>query len=410
MHRSFRRLIHRVFPELFSDADVNAKLEDLKRHLEARLLEAEERIASRLGERERHLQARLHNVEESGGTNGVEARVSDILGRAIYRTNDDHQPRGGLNELFREEAWARWNSKVLGSALAQELYRAGVAGPNVKTCSAPTYVGLRSKLCQQADIEQPWLHYWCGEMRLAPIYHRKIWEDAFVAQALWEADMLRAGRRGLGFAVGAESMPALFAAREVDVLATDLHREDARVSDWRPSGQHVGSLEGLFQSQLVDEDVFARHCSFRAVDMNSIPKDLDGQFDFCWSICAFEHLGSIERGLQFVLNSLKCLKPGGIAVHTTEYNIDAEETIDNWPTVLFQRRHIEDLAARIAAVGDRIDEVSFDSGGGVLDQFVDLPPWDGLYRGDLTLPQTPHLRLSVDGFPATSIGLIIHKT
>lgn len=225
--------------------------------------------------------------------------------------------------------------------------------------------------------------------------------------------MLRAGRRGLGFAVGDEWRAALFAAREVDVLATDLPREDERASVWQASGQPVGSLDGLFNTDLVDKDVFARLCSFRAIDMNSIPNDLEGQFDFCWSICAFEHLGSIERGLQFVLNSLKCLKPGGIAVHTTEFNLDGEETIDNWPTVLFQRCHIEDLAARIAAVGDRIDEVSFDAGSGVLDQFVDLPPWGLLPRSDpcadLTFPQTPHLRLSVDGFPATSIGLIIHR-
>ena len=57
---------------------------------------------------------------------------------------------------------------------------------------------------------------------------------------------------------------------------------------------------------------------FRAVDMNDIPPDLRG-FDFTWSSCALEHLGTLRAGADFVVEQMTCLRPGGVAVHTTEY-------------------------------------------------------------------------------------------
>jgi hypothetical protein len=42
-------------------------------------------------------------------------------------------------------------------------------------------------------------------------------------------------------------------------------------------------------------------------------------YDFIWSSCSLEHLGSLELGEQFIYNSLKHLKPGGVCPHD-EYN------------------------------------------------------------------------------------------
>jgi len=44
--------------------------------------------------------------------------------------------------------------------------------------------------------------------------------------------------------------------------------------------------------------------------MNEIPRSFDNQYDYCWSVCAFEHLGSIQKGLDFVKNAMNVLKPG----------------------------------------------------------------------------------------------------
>ncbi|WP_235952546.1 SAM-dependent methyltransferase [Falsiroseomonas algicola] len=314
---------------------------------------------------------------------------------------------GGVPPELRHAAW---NTKVLGSAFARQLYATGIAGPGVPPQSFPVQVRLTSGLCRQQALEQPWLHYWCSRLGMYPMYHRKVWEDCFVAQALWEAGMLNGRRRALGFAVGREMLPAFFAAFGVEVLATDLGLEAQKAKGWQETGQHASELDHLFWPHLVEREVFDQRVTFQPADMRRIPDALaDGSRDFVWSVCSFEHLGSIQAGLDFVVRAMDCLRPGGVAVHTTEFNM-AEEgpTVESGNTVLFQRRHIEALGERLAALGHELLPVDYSPGQGVLDMFVDLPP----YReedGAQPVPDTPHLRLAKGEHVVTSIGLIIRK-
>jgi 2-polyprenyl-3-methyl-5-hydroxy-6-metoxy-1,4-benzoquinol methylase len=313
-----------------------------------------------------------------------------------------------LADALREIANMRWDIKVLASALADNRYEAGLAGAKADIPPNPTHVGLQSKLCTQADIESEWFRYWCGRLHVAPIYVRKYWEYGYVLQVLWEAGKLRPEYGGLGFAVGTEPLSSYFASQNIAVRATDLAEQDTRSAVWQATNEHSKSLDQLHWPQLVGRDKFLEFCSYQSVDMNAIPKELYGRYDFCWSMCSFEHLGSVERGIEFVRNSVKCLKPGGLAVHTTEFNLElGEETVDNWVTVLFQRRHIEELANRLSSDGHELVPVNFDSGTGVIDRYIDIPPYPHDTRPSLSYPGVPHLRLSVDGFPCTSIGLII---
>jgi hypothetical protein len=133
--------------------------------------------------------------------------------------------------------------------------------------------------------------------------------------------------------------------------------------------------------------------------MNAIPADLV-DFNFTWSSCAYEHLGSIEAGLTFFENSLKCLAPGGIAVHTTELNLSSNSsTLDKGGTVIFRRRDFETLAERLLAQGHEVMPITFDSGDTDLDRFIDLPP----YSSD------PHLKLQLLRWVSTSFGMIVRK-
>jgi hypothetical protein len=132
--------------------------------------------------------------------------------------------------------------------------------------------------------------------------------------------------------------------------------------------------------------------------MNSIPSDLRG-FDFTWSSCSFEHLGSIKKGLQFLENQMACLRPGGIAVHTTEFNLTSNrKTINHGSLVLFRHRDIEKIAARLRAKGHSID-LDFDPGTSPADQYIDVPPYVHL----------PCLKIRFGDFVTTSIGLTITK-
>ena len=111
--------------------------------------------------------------------------------------------------------------------------------------------------------------------------------------------MLQPGRTGLGFAVGAEKLPAFFASRGCRITATDLPSDDERNKPWAQTGQWVGNLEALNEAGLCPETTFRDHVAYRPVDMNHIPADLGG-YDFTWSTCSFEHCGNLDLGLRFL--------------------------------------------------------------------------------------------------------------
>lgn len=234
------------------------------------------------------------------------------------------------------------------------------------------------------------------------IYHRKLWEFVYIAQALYERGMLKPGKRGLGFGVGTEALVAIFADMGCEILATDLANNEAEETGWTETFQHLGSNIKLLNKYMIcPEDTFEENVRFRNVNMNEIPDDIE-EYDFNWSACAFEHLGSIENGLNFVRNCLKTLKPGGIAVHTSEFNIFSDdETIDNEPNlVLFRKKDILKLIEQLESEGHYVWPFDFNSGNGIVDNFVDTPPYS---QCDM------HLKLKLAKYTSTSFGLIVRK-
>ena len=254
-------------------------------------------------------------------------------------------------------------------------------------------------LCRQDSFEQPYFSYWTTRLHEGLRYHRKLWEFVFIAQALWERGVCTAGRRGLGFGVGREPLTAMFASEGVAVTATDLASDGRVEAGWGATNQHADGKEALRNRDVCPDDLFDRNVEFRPCDMNAVPDDLMG-YDFCWSACALEHLGSIDKGLAFIERSIDCLAPGGWAVHTTEFNISSnEETVDGEGTVLFRRRDIERLIKRLRARGHEVAEMNWSTGDHPVDRYLDLPP----YRAE------PHLQMALMGFATTSIGIIVRK-
>jgi SAM-dependent methyltransferase len=255
-----------------------------------------------------------------------------------------------------------------------------------------------SQGCTQSQMAEPAYAWWCAQIFEEPKTHRKQWEFCFILQALARNGMLAPGLRGLGFGVGAEPLTALFASRGASVLATDLEPEEAFVKGWVETDQHARNREALNDRGICPADAFERLVDFRFMDMNAIPADVR-DFDFCWSACALEHLGSIQQGLKFVENSLDCLRPGGVAVHTTEFNCSSDDdTLDKASTVLFRKRDFLALARRLRAAGHDV-VLNFDLGDQPLDHHFDLPPygWEN------------HLKLQIQQWVTTSYGLIVRK-
>lgn len=349
-------------------------------------------------------------------------RIKDIrylvgreFGKLTELTNSRQQPN--INDLWnvlKDLNAIKWSVKQHGYAIGAQVFDSVMQSEIPKV---PVDGKMWSGCSTQRDVESAWFRYWAHQIQTAPIPHRKLWEFAYILQNLSLAGKLRDGMHAVGFGCGQEPLPSYLTNLGISVTITDLHPEVVQGKGWVESGQHTEGLDSSFYPNLVDRTQFDTLATLEYVDMNAIPADMSGKHDFCWSVCALEHLGSISNGLDFVRNSLDTLKPGGVAVHTTEFNYsETERTIDNWPTVLFLRRHIEELAATLRADGHDVAPLSFDVGCKPLDAFIDLPPFDfdnclkdSLVSGSGHAFHPGHLKISIDGFPATCIGLTITK-
>jgi hypothetical protein len=259
----------------------------------------------------------------------------------------------------------------------------------------PTLADPVVQLCTEAQFREPDYARWCEAIGEAPRLHRKQWEFVYILQVLERHGMLAPGRRGLGFGCGHEPLAAAMAARR-------LHDRRDRPRPERPGeprmDQDRAACRGARRPQRprpvrsggvprAREPPQRRH--------ERDPDDLRG-FDFVWSSCAFEHLGSIAHGLRFVRNAMACLAPGGLAVHTTEFNLTSNlSTLESPMLSVYRRYDIDGLAERLAREGHRVPRRNLNPGTGQVDRYVDLPPYNSM----------PHLRLMLDRYATTSIGL-----
>ncbi|MFT8245353.1 SAM-dependent methyltransferase [Roseomonas sp. BN140053] len=262
----------------------------------------------------------------------------------------------------------------------------------------PSLAQPTCQLCTAEQFAEPAYAAWCVALGVEPVQHRKQWEFCWLLAAMQAAGVLRPGHRALGFGTGKESIPSVLAARGLHVVASDAPMELIEGQGWTTTNQHSHDVMDLHFPNLLDEAVFRERVSFRPVDMNAIPTDLRG-FDLCWSSCSFEHLGSIEHGLRFVENSLETLRPGGLAVHTTEFNLSSNDDTVETPTVsLFRRRDFEALLSRLRAAGHEVWPLNLHPGYAEVDAHIDVPPY-GL----------PHLKLALAEYVTTSIGIMVRR-
>jgi hypothetical protein len=254
--------------------------------------------------------------------------------------------------------------------------------------------------CSAADFLHPEFTRLSRALGIPLLFHRKNWEWVFILHHALRTGAVGPGRRALGFAVGSEPLPAALATSGSMVDATDAPTEIGVEKGWRQGGQHASLLDDLYRPGVVDRETFEQNVTLSACDMRDIPPHFAG-YDFCWSSCSFEHLGTLSAGIDFVIESVeKTLRPGGFACHTTELNVSSDtDTIEDGPTVLYRRKDILKVIEKLQQRGHTVEPFKIAPDTHVLDSFVDTPPYEA----------PPHLKLRLLGYVCTSVGLVVRR-
>lgn len=323
----------------------------------------------------------------------IEASLGEMLRPAIVSILDEI-----LRDKILEIVDQTFKSKMDGHYLTRDnLYL-----PNqiVAATGGGDYLVPSNPVAR--DFFHPEFQAFCEERLCEPVLagmHRKTWEFAYIFHRLNRAGVLKRGRRGLGFGVGAEKMPAIFASMGAKITATDAPMDMAG-EGWRETGQHSASKEDLFYPEIISRATFDKMVMFDGCDMNNISPALK-DFDFCWSSCALEHLGSIQHGLDFILNSVEStLKIGGYACHTTELNMSSDDkTLETEGCVLFRKQDLLGLCKKLEERGHWVEPLKIEPGELPPDYLVDVPPY----------ASNPHLKLLLASYVTTSVGLLVRR-
>lgn len=296
----------------------------------------------------------------------------------------------------------------------KSIIRGIVAGPS--RCLAayrspirdamPTFEHPISQLVSGEQIRHEAFERWRVRLGMRAGLNRKLWEYVYIARVLEVNLDLTSRPRVVGFGVGRERLPAALAALGCDVLATDFPAcGNGKASDWTArslddlrtplDGDWDNALRGI---PLCHAEIFDRSVHFRGVDMTAIPPDIEG-FDGLWSCGSLEHLGGLKSGIEFIMQSLRCLRPGGTAVHTTEYNLTSDRyTMDNDDICFYRKRDLVDLVGRLRTEGHQI-ELTLCRENTVENNDVDRTPFN--YELTMNAQYGVHV--------ITSVGLVIRK-
>jgi hypothetical protein len=317
------------------------------------------------------------------GVNAFKNRLKDYIQAVVSESIERKLPETFFTDLR--------NSRYQVTPSLSSALQPGLASPNAL---------FGSSLCRAEDLIHPTYQAICRtDLKNEPVFHRKQWEFVYIIHQLKVHGFLKPGMSGLGFGVGTEPLSSLFASLGCRILASDAP-DDVGEEGWKHTAQHASALQQLWHSNLISYDAFAATCSFQPIDMR-IHEQIPRGHDFHWSSCVIEHIGGIRAAQDFLLASALRLNPGGIAVHTTEFNLTSDlETVDEPGTCIFRARDLQQLQQELEQHGLQMDPLVLDPGLHSYNYHVDTPPYDSRV----------HLRLQLSRFASTSIGIVIRKT
>jgi len=240
---------------------------------------------------------------------------------------------------------------------------------------SPTAGPPLNKICDRRDWEHPAWRQALEDLGYVPDparLHRKEWEFAQGVYGLRKLRCLSPDAAALGLGAGAEPIIFFLAGRLRRVVATDLYAGDFSAHEADPR-------------MLRDPEAFAPFSYHRdrleVRRMDAIAIDYAPEsFDLVFSFSSFEHFGS-RRAQRACLAAIhRVLRPGGVAVLTTEVILNA------------CGRH-GDYFRRAELLDDLIPGAGFRLAGGDFRFATSRATLEGLVRLPREIDRRPHLVL-----------------
>lgn len=152
-------------------------------------------------------------------------------------------------------------------------------------------------------------------------YRRKQWECATIFLNLLNYGMLEGDKVGAAFGAGREKLLFKILPLTDCFYATDVYSMN---TVW--STANVGGFAGPeeFVKAAAPADVETDNLRVYDMDMRDLSQFEDNSLDFCYSSCAFEHIGHREDFISHLKEVRRVLKPGGIYSMTTEFLFNTE--------------------------------------------------------------------------------------
>lgn len=141
---------------------------------------------------------------------------------------------------------------------------------------------------------------------------RKRWELLWIADKYAEIHGARAVAAMLGLGVGNEPLIYHFAHFAQEVLATDLYDEDGV---WREARYTADRVRAASPFPYPAERLTVENMDMRAIHRPT------ASVDVVWSCSSVEHVSTLSELLQVFREIHRVLKPGGIALITTEFSL-----------------------------------------------------------------------------------------
>jgi SAM-dependent methyltransferase len=217
-------------------------------------------------------------------------------------------------------------------------------------------------------------------------FHRKIWEFNQTLFGLRALRRLAPDAVALGIGCGHEELMYFLANRVARVVATDLYE-----------GAYIGGESDADVLEYPEKYAPFRyrrdHLEVRRMNGLSL-EAVDASFDFAFCLSSIEHFGSRADKLQALREMFRVLRPGGVAVVTTE--------------VILNRLGRGRQYFRASLLDRLVTEAGF-----VLDRPPDLRVEHDYARRPLALPMdtfvTPHVVLRNFNTIYTSVALFLMK-